>query len=252
MKHWFVKSIIILASILLLCAGIVQFAFNQWSSHTLQMPRKAHWMHRGLYDNKTIYENTLAAFDSALHKNIEGIEFDLFYIDSLNDFVISHDLPNRFGLPPLHLSTVLKRYDTSFSYWLDLKNLNEINKQAIVHQLNKLLVGTLKSKVYIESGNASPLGYLANQGFRTIYWVQYNRTNWLKKYLKKKVIQGYCLKYPFAGVSIAASMADEDFFDSFGNIPSFIFHIYTPEQYHQIKNHSNISVYLMDYIPAIE
>ena len=216
------------------------------------MPQKAHWMHRGLYDNKTIYENTLAAFDSALNKNIAGIEFDLFYIDSINDFVISHDLPNRFGLTPLLLSNVFKTYDTSFSYWLDLKNLTDDNKQEIAHLLNKQLIGDLKSKAYIESGNAVPLGFLANQGFRTIYWVQYNRTNWVKKFLKKKLIQWYCIQYPFSGLTIAASMADKDFFDSFGKIPTFIFHIYTPNQYHLIQNQTNVAVYLMDYIPANE
>ena len=55
--------------------------------------------HRGDYDNRNIFENTIAAFDRAKAQDVWGIEFDIRWTKDLHP-VISHDpeLIRVFGL----------------------------------------------------------------------------------------------------------------------------------------------------------
>jgi glycerophosphoryl diester phosphodiesterase len=214
---------------------------------------KSTWVHRGLYDNKVVFENTIASFDSAKKSDVyHGIELDVFYIDSLKDFFVTHDFPNGYGLPSLSLCEVLHRYQDSFYYWIDLKNLTSENKielfNAFCNTFQKAKF-TSSSKLFIESGNANALGYLASKKLNTIYWIQYNRDNFFKKFLKKLYVQYNFLHYDFKGATIGASMVDEDFKTSFRSIPKFIFHIYNPAINMQMSDQPNIAVKLIDYIP---
>lgn len=229
---------------------MIHFIFNHRQYRAAGLPQQEYWIHKGLYDNKTVFENTIAAFDSARKKNIKGLELDIFFIDSLNDFVVTHDIPNRYTLPPLLFSDVIKRYDSAFTYWLDLKNLNNENMAPVSARLYSILGKKLKHKAFIESANAAPLGYMTANGFNTIYWIQYDRTNFLRKLYKTTLIKWNFIQYKYTGGTMAASMTDEDFFENFKAVPKFIFHIYTPELYNKVKNQPNIAVYLMDYIPA--
>ena len=56
--------------------------------------------HRGEHDNITVFENTLAAFDSALAQGVWGIEFDVRWTRDLQP-VVAHDadLKRVFGNP---------------------------------------------------------------------------------------------------------------------------------------------------------
>ena len=55
--------------------------------------------HRGEHDGKTVFENTLAAFDGAKHKGIWGIECDLRWTKDLQAVIIHDpDLLRVFGL----------------------------------------------------------------------------------------------------------------------------------------------------------
>lgn len=239
--------------LLLVLIGVYSMVL-QWSLHrrrtSISIPKESSlWMHRGLYDNKQVFENTIPAFDSALHQHLKGIELDIFYVDSLNDFVVTHDMPNKYNLPTLRLTDILQRYGTKFYYWLDLKNLNSDNQEAITLRFKAILSAPVKEKVYIESGHASALGYLTSQHFQTLFWVQYERHNLIKGFLKKLYIHSCFWRYHYTGASIGAVMADEDFFKSFDYIPQFVFHIYTPAELEKFKQKKNTSVHLIDFIP---
>lgn len=56
--------------------------------------------HRGEHDNSTVFENTIAAFDSVLEQGIWGIEFDIRWTRDLQP-VVAHDpdLLRVFGNP---------------------------------------------------------------------------------------------------------------------------------------------------------
>lgn len=250
MKRRILLPLIVFIALVAAIPAAIEYQFNHLADCRLNKLSNEQWIHRGLYNGINVFENTLAAFDSAKAMGLHGIELDIFYIDSIHDFVVTHDLPNPFGLPPLLLSDVIKRYDTTFYYWFDLKNLSTENQQKIADRFQSIIPKPVKTKVYIESGAASPLGFLAKSGFNSIYWIQYNRTHFLKSMVKKLWIKWDCIRYGFDGVSMGMTLADEDFFSSFEKIPKFIFHIYTPELFQQIKNRGNIAVYLMDYLPT--
>ena len=55
--------------------------------------------HRGDYDNRNVFENTMNAFDRALDQGVWGIEFDLRWTKDLNPVAIHDaDLRRVFGL----------------------------------------------------------------------------------------------------------------------------------------------------------
>nr|MBP6315850.1 hypothetical protein [Chitinophagaceae bacterium] len=250
MKRRILLLLIVFMALTAIIPMAIEYQFNQLNTGRPNRLSNEQWIHRGLYNGITVFENTVAAFDSAKDMGLKGIELDIFYIDSINDFVVTHDLPNPYGLPPLLLSDVISRYDSSYYYWFDLKNLSTENQEKITARFQDITPAHVKTKVYIESGAAKPLGFLAKSGFNTIYWIQYNRTHFIKSFLKKIWIKWDCIRYKFDGVSMGMTLADEDFFESFETIPKFIFHIYTPELFLQVKNRSNIAVYLMDYLPT--
>jgi hypothetical protein len=250
MVKWVLQVLFAIGLVFCIFIGLIHYLFSIKKYPSSSLPHKEHWIHKGLFNNKTVFENTLPAFDSAHGQHIQGLEMDVYYIDSLNDFIVTHDLPNRYHLPALKLSEVLSRYDTAFSYWLDLKNLTDENKEPISLRFKSMLSPAMTAKVYIESGNAPELGYLAAQKLKTIYWIQYNRTNIFKKWIKQTLIKWQFIQYPFEGATIGASMTDDNFFETFQPVPKFIFHIYTPELYGKVQQQGNIAVYLMDYMPA--
>ncbi|MCC7028998.1 MAG: hypothetical protein IT257_01745 [Chitinophagaceae bacterium] len=250
MIKWMLQVVLVIGLVFCLFIGLIHYLFSIKKFPVSGLPQQQYWIHKGLFNNKTVFENTIPAFDSAYRQHLSGVEMDVFYIDSINDFIITHDLPNRYQLAPLRLSEVFLKYDTAFSYWLDLKNLNDVNKERITLKFKSLMTPSLSAKVFIESANAAALGYLAAQKLNTLYWIQYNRTNFIRKWFKLTLIKWQFIQYRYCGATIAASMTDEPFFETFKEVPKFIFHIYTPELYRTVQKQQNTAVYLMDYLPA--
>ena len=247
------KYILILLTTLLVTIAVghmsLQYLLHRRVAQVSIPTASSLWIHRGLFDNKMVFENTIPAFDSALKQHFKGIELDIYYVDSINDFVVTHDMPNQFHLPELRLITVIQRYGNQFFYWLDLKNLNEHNQELIAQRMNVILDQNLREKVFIESGHASALGYLTTQHLQTLYWIQYERKNAVKRFLKKLYIHSCFWRYHYTGASIGAVMADEDFFSSFDYIPQFVFHIYAAAELEKLKQKKNTVVHLVDFIP---
>ena len=95
--------------------------------------------HRGEHDNTSVYENTIAAFDSALEHGVWGIEFDVRWSRDLQPVVVHDpDLKRVFGIEttiaevefgelrsrcpqvPL-LSEVVARYGGKMHFMIELK-----------------------------------------------------------------------------------------------------------------------------------
>jgi glycerophosphoryl diester phosphodiesterase len=51
--------------------------------------------HRGEYDNQTVFENTLSAFDRACDAGVWGLEFDIRWTKDLHPVVIHDPVPKR-------------------------------------------------------------------------------------------------------------------------------------------------------------
>ena len=70
--------------------------------------------HRGDYDNRNIFENTIAAFDRAKDQGVWGIEFDLRWTKDLNPVAIHDaDLRRVFGLDFAVRQVTLKELKSS-------------------------------------------------------------------------------------------------------------------------------------------
>jgi glycerophosphoryl diester phosphodiesterase len=76
--------------------GVMQCTDFFYKYRPQPFPRKKHLRdckiiaHRGVHDNKTVYENTIEAFDQALERGIWGIEFDIRWTKDLCP-VVNHD-----------------------------------------------------------------------------------------------------------------------------------------------------------------
>lgn len=201
------------------------------------------WAHRGLHTEHP--QNSIQAFKAALDSGFEGVELDVFYIERLNDFVVSHD-PQISGSEDtlLRLEKVLQRFEDSLYYWVDLKNLNRKNYQDIRLLLNETSkFFNVKDKLFIESAAAVPLGNLAKSGFKTLYWAQYNR-NFPKRWLKLKLIKLYMILYPYSGVSCQHDYCTNDFIKHFYKKNIFIFTINSEEEFLRLKPY--MKVFLTD------
>ena len=88
--------------------------------------------HRG-FVTKQASENSLASLREARQQNFSGIEFDVWFIN--DSLVINHDMPEKNkDLPRLHEYFIFKN---DFEYWIDFKNLNELNAIEAVKILAK-------------------------------------------------------------------------------------------------------------------
>jgi len=80
----------------------IDFIFMNWPQHPPE-PDKLRACkivsHRGEHDNISVYENTIAAFDSAIEQGIWGIEFDVRWTRDLQPVVVHDpDLERVFGI----------------------------------------------------------------------------------------------------------------------------------------------------------
>ncbi len=189
------------------------------------------WDHRGLQLDSTESENSLLSYDHAIAEGAKGIEMDIFYDDSLADFVISHDRPYQLQADSsvMMLSQVMAQYGQSIYYWLDLKNLSLQNRNAVAQRMQHLLDSlSLAEQVYIESGE-SRAAYLLTRhsSLNLILWIQYNSKKSIVASLKKLYYKMLIGMGDFSAVSRGYRYADEDFRAAFGDFPCYIFHIYS-------------------------
>ena len=120
----------------------IDFIFMHWPQHSPE-PDKLRACkivsHRGEHDNISVYENTIAAFDSALEQGTWGIEFDVRWTRDLQPVVVhDSDLERVFGIEttvaevefdelrslcpqvPL-LSEVVAKYGQQMHFMIELK-----------------------------------------------------------------------------------------------------------------------------------
>ena len=129
------------------------------------------------------------------HHLFEGMEVDLIYSKSINEFYIAHDEIDTIN--GIMLDEWIERIPNPEKnwYWLDLKNLDKENAveiaQLLVSKLNKY--GILH-KVICENRNVKALALLKSAGLAVSYWVSsdvtfrkiFGNAIW-KKIVKKKI-----------------------------------------------------------------
>ncbi len=86
--------------------------------------------HRGFtFDDKNqqnkINQNSLASLKNAVNHGFKAIEFDIWYFNS--QLVLCHGQPNLSNFQSLTKFSEYFIYGNELDYWLDFKNLNEVN-----------------------------------------------------------------------------------------------------------------------------
>lgn len=143
--------------------------------------------------------NTIEEANNAL-QNFTGVEIDMYYHQDLDYFDI--------GKNGIKTNLSLENYFASmknphYYYWLDFKNLTADNMYEAYARLNLLMTKfNLKNNIIIESPNAESLGYFADNGLFTSYWIPWvnNPTSTNNNGIAAE-ISYYLKKYPFSVIS---------------------------------------------------
>jgi len=205
-----------------------------------------YWSHRGLGEN--LQANTIPAFEAARNKGAEGIEIDIFYDEQLHALVVSHDYPyTKYNDTIQRLTDFISRFKDSTYYWLDFKNLTLSNAGKVAGMLNPLLDSFgIRSKVFVESAEAMALGNLARKNIHSLYWVQYNRSNFILKWLKLHYLKFRLLSAPYSGITTAYEFYDDDFRENFRQVPTFVFHPTDTMAINKLTGYDGLEVVLTD------
>ncbi|MCP4521736.1 MAG: hypothetical protein GY827_08625 [Cytophagales bacterium] len=138
--------------------------------------------------------------ESAL-KNFYGVEIDVFYETDEKYFDVRHD-GNPTGLS-------LEEYFESINnpeyhyYWLDFKNLSEGNSMASYTRLYEVLKKfDIMDNVIIEASSPEALGYYADKGIFTSYWIPWiSSPSSTSNNMTAAKVQYYLDKYSFSVIS---------------------------------------------------
>lgn len=243
-----IKKISTLMFLSLLIAAIslplyIKYQFSQLHFKTPLKSIHQLWSHRGA--GNTYAENSIAAFEEAIQSGAKGIEIDIYFDMRQRKFKVTHDPPEKKIYPDLE--EYFQRFKDSTSYWLDLKNLNEENADAISEVLNQLSQKyDLKNNLFVESSRANLLNILQKQEINCLYWVQFNRTSSVVKELKLLYLKYLIAKYKFSGITTSDYYYDTEFKTNFKQIPVFVFHPTDTNKINVLFNDSNVNVILTD------
>lgn len=132
------------------------------------------WAHRGLTTIEQ--ENSISAFSSAFKHGATGVELDVHFHSESFQFIVSHDpVIDVVNSEVLTLEEVFTEFGDGHFYWLDFKNLYQLNPNERSRALEKLelLSQTVvsKSELLVESVDDRALSSFTQQGFQTSYWI---------------------------------------------------------------------------------
>lgn len=231
------------------CSFYIEKGFEKYkSSFKTPTPSCEIWSHRGIVSD-SLKENTIKAFAASKDGGATGIEVDVFWIDSLQECIVMHDMDTSSNLRDmLNLTDVVIRFKDSLKYWIDLKNLTNKNAPLLKQYFQKLVQQQAsKAKVCVESGNADALASIKTASIQTIYWIQFNRSNPIRKWLKLKYLKRKIANAQFDGYSVAVKLFDPDYQEYFSGLPTYLFHG-TYKQYKKLclNDSFNIQVVLVD------
>lgn len=157
------------------------------------------WVHKGFLKSGESYSNNRLI--EILERGYEGVEIDVFYSESLDKFIVSHDFPIQ---DTIFLEEYLTSTENKLKYWFDLKNLKTADVELVskaFHNINKKF--NLNNQFIIESKEASKLGELSNEGFYTCFWIATPaKSDWFKySYFSIKNKLSICY-YDYSAISM--------------------------------------------------
>ena len=137
---------------------------------------------------------------------------DVHFVDSLNTFLIKHDVDEPSELRLEEWIASLERR-SELGFWLDFKNLDQSNKEASAKETARLReTYRLNGTIIVESSNAGCLKAFDDLHFRTSYYIPWaypdtlshealqKLTDKIRKNVTEnnlKTISGYSFQYQY-------------------------------------------------------
>jgi glycerophosphoryl diester phosphodiesterase len=90
--------------------------------------------HRGFVE-KNISQNSIESFKQAYKNNFRAIEFDIWFLQE--KLFLKHDFPKESELKSLANLNDYFKHGNEFFYWLDFKNLSEINSETALKKVKE-------------------------------------------------------------------------------------------------------------------
>lgn len=174
----------------------------------LQSLKSKTWAHAGYYEKTDYSPNSIESISNAFKNGAVGSEIDVFYDVESGDYIVSHNFPY---LKPngeiLVLDSIFSKFGNSNYYWLDYKNLKELNEDETllsIKRLNEILETNEidKNRILIESTDLNNLKYFTARTFYTSWWInpsESNSTSFIRNYRYK----WYYLTGKFSSLSMS-------------------------------------------------
>jgi glycerophosphoryl diester phosphodiesterase len=204
------------------------------------------WAHRGYY--KQFPENSIESLSEAFNRGARGVELDIFFDQELQNFIISHDIPDKSVKNELlTLEKVFSSLGKRGYFWIDFKQLESVHDiNLVVDKMEKLLTKfQLFEKVIIESPNGFLLRKFSQRGIHTSYWIQLSSI----KVLTLIKDCAYRVMIAFSNFS-AISMDYRDYGDyirkSYSHLPIHLFTVNDKEEASELIKNCAVKVVLSD------
>ena len=240
-----IKKTIIFSIVIATFAIIPHVLFKAHKLEGFNFPSQKIYAHKGGQP-----ENSIKGIINLIERGHYNFEVDLFLDNDSSEVFLSHDpLKKEQHYDSLtELFKELKNRGLEKCYfWLDFKNLNEINSKKIGEKLNQIVVEFgLRDRLFVESREIKALKKLSNFNIKTVYWINpyhLSRLFYLRNY--KNIYDIITSKV------IAISMPYEKFNDRvksfFGHIPVLLFTVNDEKTREVFSRQENIKIIIKDF-----
>ena len=254
-KPWMRRIVTALIIVLLIATAKILIDWRYTAAVAQVTPlfegcRKA-WGHRGFVDDHE--ENTLGSVREAIEMGASGVEVDILYDISTNQFIVSHDEPyQRTNGELLTLDQLLAAFPKDAYLWLDAKNLGALWPLDAMDAVDNLAAAIethgLRDRAFVESRNPLYLAWLADESIPTSYLISPNAKYaapifWLNVYIMKMTYTWG----PFTALSMNDYRYSEKVADAFGDdISIFVSTVNTQPEFEHYARHPKVRVVLTD------
>ncbi|OFY94105.1 MAG: hypothetical protein A3K10_02595 [Bacteroidetes bacterium RIFCSPLOWO2_12_FULL_31_6] len=157
-----------------------------------------------LFFNKKIWVHRVNCIEklSEVQSLFYGVELDVVFIDSLNQFDVNHPPAESINLSLLEYLSATKE-NKNLHFWLDFKNLETSNQIIALNRLNFICekLKLTKSNFIVESGNLLLTKEFSKSGYQVSYYLHWpglytlEKIQLLEEINRIKISLNY-IKYP--------------------------------------------------------